>query len=357
MVSSRRGVVRSCVRQALLCCLVVAVVGCGGGSTAAPAKPGAAPAVAAPAGGSAGAAGAAAAPAGLTRVLATPPALSLNQLTLFVGADHGTFRQFGIDMEWTIMRSSSAVAATAAGEADYLYSGDSGVFAAAQGMPLKLFLCNAKNQVHRLVVAPTIRDWADFRGKRVGTTDIASTTTLIAEAMLEKHGVDKREVNYFPTGSTENNLTSLLAGQVDGAVLSPPAYILAEQQGFRILAKSEDYVPLPPNCAVAHDNKLRDKPEEVKNVIRGSLAAMDLIVRDREKTLQTMINVLAIEPELADRLYDDVRSQFVTNGKMTEAQITWQLAEATERLGSDVPAAKVYDWSLLEQVQAESGRR
>jgi ABC-type nitrate/sulfonate/bicarbonate transport system substrate-binding protein len=290
-------------------------------------------------------------------VLATPPALSLNQLALFVGADHGTFRQYGLDMEWTIMRSSSAVAATVSAEADYLYSGDSGVFAAAQGAPLKLFLCNAKNQIHRLVAAPTIRDWPDFRGKTVGTTDVASTTTLIADAILEKHGVGKGEVTYFATGNTENNLTSLLSGQVDAAVLSPPAYVLAEEQSFRIMAKSEEYVPLPPNCTVAHETKLREKPDEVKNLIRGTFAAMDLIQRDRDKTLQTMINVLAIEPGLAGQLYDDVRPQFTSNGKLTEAQSAWQLQEAVERLGSDVPPAKVYDWSLLEQVQAEQERR
>jgi ABC-type nitrate/sulfonate/bicarbonate transport system substrate-binding protein len=333
---------------ALAACLVLAVTGCAPSPGAAPAKP--APAGPAPA-------AAPAAPAALTHVLATPPALSLNQLALFVGADHGTFRQYGLDLEWTIMRSSSAVAATVSAEADYLYSGDSGVFAAAQGMPLKLFLCNAKNQIHRLVAAPTVRDWPDFRGKTVGTTDVASTTTLIADAMLEKHGVGKGEVTYFATGNTENNLTSLLSGQVDAAVLSPPAYVLAEQQGFRIAAKSEEYVPLPPNCAVATETKLREKPDEVKNLIRGTFAAMDVIQRDRDKTLQTMINVLAIEPELAERLYDDVRPQFTSNGKMTEAQIAWQLQEAAERLGSEVPPAKVYDWSLLEQVQAELGRR
>jgi NitT/TauT family transport system substrate-binding protein len=346
--------------------VLATAVACAGasGTSGTPAKPAAAPAAAsAPAAGSGGPAAAAAAPAAasappaLTKVLAVPPALSLNQLALFLGADQGTFRQYGVDLEWTIMRSSSAVAATASGEADYLYSGDSGVFAAAQGMPLKLFICNAKNQVHRLMVAPSIRDWGDFRGKRIGTTDVASTTTLVAEAMLEKHGVQKGDVNYFPTGNTENNLTSLLAGQVDGAVLSPPAYVLAERQGFRIMGKSEDYVPLPPNCAVTHDNKLRDKPDEVKNVIRGTMAALDIIQRDRDKTLQTMINVLNIEPDMADRLYDDIRLQFVTNGKMSEAQIAWQLEEATERLGSEVTPAKVYDWTLLEQVQAEMGRR
>ena len=333
----------------LVACLVMALAGCAPSPSAAPAErasPGPAPAAAAPA-----------PSAPLTHVLATPPALSLNQLALFVGADHGTFRQYGLDMEWTIMRSSSAVAATVSAEADYLYSGDSGVFAAAQGAPLKLFLCNAKNQIHRLVAAPTIRDWPDFRGKTVGTTDVASTTTLIADAILETHGVGKGEVTYFATGNTENNLTSLLSGQVDAAVLSPPAYVLAEEQSFRIMAKSEEYVPLPPNCTVAHETKLREKPDEVKNLIRGTFAAMDLIQRDRDKTLQTMINVLAIEPGLAGQLYDDVRPQFTSNGKLTEAQSAWQLQEAVERLGSDVPPAKVYDWSLLEQVQAEQGRR
>jgi ABC-type nitrate/sulfonate/bicarbonate transport system substrate-binding protein len=291
------------------------------------------------------------------RVTAALPALSLNYLPLAVGVEHGIFLKHGLEVEYPIIRSSTAVAATISGEADYLYSGDSGVFAAAQGAPLKLFLCNSRFQVHRLMAAPTIRQWSDFRGRVIGTTDVRSTTTVIAETMLERHGLQREDVTFLPTGSTENNLTTLLARQVGAAVLSPPAYVVAAEQGFQILGKSEDYIPLPPNCTVANERKLRERPEEVKSLIRATFESLDFIRQNKTGTIEAMVKILRVEPALTDRLYGDLVPVFEANGRMTPEQIAWQLDEARSETGADVQPAKVYDWTLLDQVVAERGGR
>jgi ABC-type nitrate/sulfonate/bicarbonate transport system substrate-binding protein len=286
----------------------------------------------------------------LVSVAAAPP-------SLIVGVEQGIFLQHGLDVQYPVMRSSAAVAATVSGQVNYLYSGDSGVLAAAQDMPLKLFVCNGKYQLHSFVAQPAIRDWPDLRGKSVAVSDVASTSTTVAEVMLARHSVPKSEVTFLPVGSTTNARTALLANQVEGAIMSPQDQVIAEQQGYRVMGTSENYVPLPPNCTVAHETKLSQHRDEVKALIRGTFDALKAIREQRDATIQTMVSTLELEPGLAAPLYDALRHTFETDGRMIDEQIAWQLGEARERVGSEVPPSKVYDWSVLDEVLAENGPR
>jgi len=123
-------------------------------------------------------------------------------------------------------------------------------------------------------------------------------------------------------GAERGRYAALKEGIVDVAVLSPPTDTDAQRNGFRVLSRFYELYKLPFTGIGANLKKLKEKPDEVKRMIRAMLKANRFVRANREGTIQTMMDWIKVDRESARRLrfdLEDLQRRRQHFGKWPEA--------------------------------------
>src|SRR4051812_16485791 len=163
---------------------------------------------------------------------------STAQLPYYVGLKGGFFEQEGVRLTLTLMPTPLGIASAIEGAVGYTTSGGSVIRAAASGRPIRLIAGGKNAPDWNLVVQPAISRVADLRGKRVGVLDPTGASTLVTFEVLDRYGVGKADVESINLHNTEGILAGLLAGAVDGGLISPPFTVYARREGLKELVRS-----------------------------------------------------------------------------------------------------------------------
>jgi len=108
---------------------------------------------------------------------------------------------------------------------------------------------------------------------------------------------------------------------------------------------------------VATVKKIKEKPDEVKRVIKAGIKANRYIHQNREGTIQIMTAWLKIDKEIAAATYESVVKAYNDGGGVPESGLRLAVEEA-RRLGKverEVALSEVSDFSILREAQREMG--
>ena len=282
------------------------------------------------------------------------PSKSLNYLPLFLARDKGIYQSEGVDLELIQVNTQIASKALLTGDLDF--SGAVFMSGAAAGMPVKVIGFMTVKPSFWLVAKPQIRSMADLKNKTIGISAVGSASDLLARYILKRHGlVPDKEVALIPTGATSNNLVALKAGTIDAGVLSPPFHAMAKLMGFHFLLYVGDYVDQSLSGIVTTEKMLKEKPDVVKRVLRGTVKSLRDIRNHQAETVRYIAAGWHVEPTLADELYRSMLPAYSPDGAMAEKGIRDMMDRELERMGmkEEVPIARVVDLRLLKEVQKE----
>jgi ABC-type nitrate/sulfonate/bicarbonate transport system substrate-binding protein len=207
-----------------------------------------------------------------------------------------------------------------------------------------------------LVTKPQIRSIADLKNKTIGISAVGSASDLLARYILKRHGLTPdKDVALLPTGATSNNLVALKAGTIDGGILSPPFHAIAKLLGFHILLYVGDYVEQSLSGIATTEKILREKPDTVKRILRGTIKSLRYARSNPGETVRYISAGWKVEPPLAEELYRSMLEAFSPDGGMGEKGIRDMIDREMERMGikEEVPLARVVDLRLLKEVQKE----
>src|SRR5947208_16507158 len=98
-------------------------------------------------------------------------------------------------------------------------------------------------------------------------------------------------------------LPALESGTVDAALLSPPMLYFARKKGFRELLDVGSRVRMPLNGLTVLISTLRNRPNELKLVIRSLQAGKQDILRSREKRVALTCSFVKRERDVAEDNY------------------------------------------------------
>ena len=105
-----------------------------------------------------------------------------------------------------------------------------------------IFLGGSQGVDQKLVVAPGVNDFADLKGKLLAADAVTTGYAVVAIAILKKHGLEwKKDYQIKSFGNTGARADAMSRGDAAGAMMSMPDEDIAKR-GFKILARSEDYV-------------------------------------------------------------------------------------------------------------------
>ena len=276
-----------------------------------------------------------------------------------IAQDHGYMKEEGIDCKTVYIEATPGIQAMAAGTIEFTNSGTSALVALARGSaPLKVVLATNDQVLQWLVTRPNISSAKDLKGKKIATTGVAAVGTFMLKQILTKYGLDGvKDVNYIDPGPN-NQLTSLISGVVDAAVLGPDQRMIALDNGMKELFYFGKEVKNSWGTLATSDRVIKEKPKMLAGFIKASLKALRLIRQDRDGTIAALMKFSGAERAQSVRVYDDTIGSFTRNGTVddetqrNDLMIIRQVAGVTET----IPNARAYDFSFALEADQQLNR-
>ena len=285
-------------------------------------------------------------------------AVDVSFLTGGLALKRGMFRDEGLDVELIRMNANVSVTALSTGDIDYTMVFASVVRGALRGLPMKVVASFMDSSTHLLIARPEYKTIRDLKGKTLAVSNYGATSDVAARMMMKQGGVDpEKELKIIQLGAERGRYAALREGIVDVAVLSPPTDTDAQRQGYRILSRFHEHFKLPFTGVGTNLRKLKEKPDEVKRMVRAMLRANRFVRSNREGTIQTMMEWIKVDRESAVATYDSTWKIFSEDGGLSESGLKLVIDQGREAMKIERPVAnsEVADFNIIREVQKELG--
>ncbi len=285
-------------------------------------------------------------------------ALDVSFLTAGLALKRGIFRDEGLDVELIRMNANVSITALSTTDVDYTMVFASVVRGALRGMPMRVVASYMDSSTHLLIARPEFKTIRDLKGKTLAVSTFGATSEVAAKMMIKHGGVDPdREMKIIPLGVERARYAALKEGIVDVAVLSPPTDTDAIRSGYRVLSRFYEIYKMPFTGVGTHIKKLKEKPDEVRRMVKALLRANLFIRANREGTILTMMDWVKVDRESAAATYDSTWKIFSEDGSMSESGLKLVIDQGREAMKIDraVALTEVADFSIIREVQKEMG--
>jgi NitT/TauT family transport system substrate-binding protein len=285
-------------------------------------------------------------------------AVDVSFLTAGVALKRGMFRDEGLDLELIRMNANVSITALATGDIDYTMVFASVVRGALRGMPMKVVASFMDSSTHLLIARPEYKTIRDLKGKTLAVSNYGATSDVAARMMIKHGGIDpEKELKIIQLGAERGRYAALKEGIVDVAVLSPPTDTDAQRNGFRVLSRFHELFKLPFTGIGTNLKKIKEKPDEVKRMVRAMLKANRFVRANREGTIQTMMDWVKVDRESAAATYDSTWKIFSEDGGISESGLKLVIDQGREAMKIEraVANSEVADLTFLRDAQRELG--
>jgi NitT/TauT family transport system substrate-binding protein len=297
----------------------------------------------------------------LERVNLAIPVTALSQLPSYAGVRFGLFREEGLDVQIVLMNGRLVGPALLQGDLDYSTLADTMMRAATTGLPVKVLAFGGIRPALALNVRPEIKTSADLKGKSIAVTSIGSTTDIVAREIVRSFGLNpERDIVTQGLGSQANNQTALRTGAVAAALFTPPYDVIAEKEGFRVIAWAGDVIKEQLQAGlVTSDGKIARNPGQVKRMVRGFVKSLVFLRKEKNKVVEMIAKQWKIEPDIAEKSYQVMIQTFSANGSASDSAIENVIQQTLKANKSQkqVSHAQVANLAFLEDAQKELGLR
>jgi ABC-type nitrate/sulfonate/bicarbonate transport system substrate-binding protein len=137
------------------------------------------------------------------------------------------------------------------------------------------------------------------------------------------------------------------------AVLNSVETVRMVKQGFHVLGRAADELELPQSGLGMSVASAQNRRQFLKPAVKAVLEAIQIIVRQKEKTLPVLMKELALSRDDASYVYDALLAGWAMDGKPTPAamKLEFELDERLMNLKETPKPEQIYDFSLLDEVE------
>jgi ABC-type nitrate/sulfonate/bicarbonate transport system substrate-binding protein len=218
--------------------------------------------------------------------------------------------------------------------------------------------CYVPSVPFAFISRPEFKSVQELRGKTIGVNVFGSPLEIIGKLIFKHFGLDPdKEIKFLATGPTEARFASMKQGSTVATLVSTPGDFLGKKMGFVVLARSQELFSYPTSGLVANVKKIKEKPDEIKRVIKVGIKANHYIRQNREDTIQFMMEWMKIDKEMAMATYESTWKIYNEDGSVPEDGLRLIIEEAKKALkvNREVSFNEVVDLSILKEAQRELG--
>jgi len=269
----------------------------------------------------------------------------------------GFLKEEGFDAELIVISGPVANVALSNGDTDYFSGFGSAMRSMLQGLPLRIVACFRPTPHFMLQTRPEFKSVRDLKGKIIGV-NIGGGPDLVARLMIRHFGLDPdKDMKFVAGGGSEGAFARMKQGLMDATSAPVPWDYRAKRMGFNVLARAEELFTYPISGVVAHTKKIKEKPDEIKRLIRAGIKANRYMRENREGTIPILMSTYRLDQEAGTALYDSFVKGFNNDGSLPEDGFR-RLIEDTKRVTKvdrEVALSEVADLSILREAQRELG--
>jgi ABC-type nitrate/sulfonate/bicarbonate transport system substrate-binding protein len=279
-------------------------------------------------------------------------------ITFPLAQSRGFLKQEGFEAEIVLIRGNAALAAMTGGDIDYTIGIPQGVRGALLGLPLKIVACFEPSSTLMLMTQPKIKSVGDLRGKTIAVGSVGGSPTRIARLILKQFNLDPdKEINYLSAGAAQSRVTLMKQGLAAAAMVPPPFDFEGKKLGYTVLARTWEVLSFPQSGLTVHAKRLREKPDEIKRMIRAGIKANGYIRANREGSIKFLTEWQRASVEIATITYDSIWRVYNVDGSVPTDGLNLVIQDIKEQLDlkRDAPFNELADLTALRQAQAELG--
>jgi len=270
----------------------------------------------------------------------------------------GFFKDEGVDAEAIQMLGNLPIAALTNGELDYHTVLNPAVRGAIQGLPVRVVACFDKGNQWVLVARSNVKSVAELRGKTVASGNRGSGPDTAGRRIVKHYGLEPdKDVKFTPGGPDEGRLVSVQQGLVDATLIPIPLDLRAKKLGLNILARAHEIYTYAGGGLVTTTKKIKEKPDEIRRVIKASIKASRYVKANADGTIQVYMDLRRMDREIATTSYEFLSKAINEDGSLPEQGFRLLIEEVKEsvKLSRDVSFNEVADLSVLREAQRELG--
>jgi ABC-type nitrate/sulfonate/bicarbonate transport system substrate-binding protein len=223
------------------------------------------------------------------------------QLPLWFGAEMQIFDRYGVPARPVFIPSAAnSMKALLSGDTQATQtSGSAAINATLNGADLVIITAPYNLMPYNFFAGKGVTRPEDLKGKKIGILNFGGVTEYATMMLLKDWGLDpRRDVTVIQIGNDPTRLAALVAGSIQGTVLTHPAMNKAESLGFKSLANlSEMGIKYPTNTVTVRRGWLKENRATAEKFLKGYIASIHAI-KNRE---QDAIKVLAKYTKIEDR--------------------------------------------------------
>lgn len=197
----------------------------------------------------------------------------------------------------------------------------------------------------------------DLKGRKVASQLGSSTDSVFQNKILPAFGLTGADVQIVNIPH-QNHVAALAAGSVDASALVEPYVAVAEVEGLAKVLVDYSKYDITPVILTANRSAVDDKREAVVALLRGWLAAVDVLTKEPERAAEIVQNHFKAQGfEISDEVVKlmlskvDVRTDYIP-------ELNAALTSEAETLVKNGQIAAVPDWSkLLDSSLLEEARK
>ena len=287
------------------------------------------------------------------------PARSFQMVIYPVAQQKGYMKEEGLDQRVIFVAPTTSIQAMLGGDVQFTGAGSSTLVSMARGnTPLKVVVATNDRVLQWLVTRPEITSPKELKGKKIATTGVGAIATFMVKQVLTKHGLDgNKDVIYLDVGQG-NQLSALLGGGFDAAVLSVEQRYVALDKGMHEMFFMGNEVKNSWGTLATTDKLIKENPKMVAGFVRATIKALRYLRHDKEGTVSAMLKFSGVSRQQATRVYDDIIGTFTSNGvvddetQRNDLAIIRQVVNTSETL----PNARAYDFSFALDADQQLNR-
>lgn len=295
----------------------------------------------------------------LQKVTLSYSSSGLTSIDFFIAREKHFFREEGLDPLLVQMSANTAVAAGLAGELDGLSSIGSSIRAIQRGVALRAVAVSLRRPLFWLLTRPEYRSVKDLKGKVLGIVTIGGSQDTTAGKLIRLGGLDPvKDITKIQVGDESLQLQALIANSIQVTAISPPWVFLGRDKfQMRVLDSSIDKFASIQNGLTISVRKLQEDPGLVKKLLRARSKGARFFDENERETSEMLARILKIDYAIALESYRASKPAYTRTGIPTDEEIKEYLALDAQvlKLPEPVPAAKVFDFTLQREANAELG--
>jgi ABC-type nitrate/sulfonate/bicarbonate transport system substrate-binding protein len=238
----------------------------------------------------------------------------------YVAVDEGMFKAEGVDASLVELQPSAMVTAVLSGNLDCAPIPSGGAQAALSGAKITYIVGESLKSQWTLVTRKDVNGAEELKDKtialgRPGGADYDEVQAVFHRFFHMDAGKDYKVISF--QGEPER-IAALSNGDIQGAGLSIPHAVVAQQAGLKILLRTGDYIPRAGGTIWCMQSFVEQHPDTAKKVIRAIAKAVMYYRGNKEGSMKVM------EKEIGSIKSD------------TDAALIWD--QLHDSFGAEVPA-------------------